>query len=60
MQPQVERVRELLGPTRLDRLDGPLLETMLYEANLLWRIVSWANFRRRWAQGVSAGVEFRY
>lgn len=35
------------------QVQGPLLEPMLYEANLLWRIVSWANFHRRWTYGDS-------
>jgi cardiolipin synthase A/B len=39
------------------QVQGPLLEPMLHEANLLWRIVSWANFRQRWMYGDSVRAE---
>jgi len=39
------------------QVEGPLLEAMLHEANLLWRIVSWANFRRRWIYAAAVQAE---
>ncbi|HKY01472.1 MAG TPA: cardiolipin synthase ClsB [Burkholderiales bacterium] len=30
------------------QIEGPLLGPLLEEANLLWRIVAWANFRQQW------------
>jgi len=30
------------------RVEGPLLEPLTEEADRLWRLVAWANFRQRW------------
>ena len=34
------------------RIEGPLLEPLAADANLLWRIVAWSNFRQRWMSDV--------
>jgi cardiolipin synthase len=47
-------------PPRRDyavRIEGPLLEVMMEEADLLWRIVAWSNFRQNWmSNGTAAGT----
>lgn len=34
------------------RIEGPLLEPLTTEVDLLWRIVAWSNFRQRWMSEV--------
>jgi cardiolipin synthase len=45
-------------PPRRDyavRIMGPVLQSLAAEAESLWRIVAWANFRQRWIHAPQAG-----
>ncbi len=41
------------------RIEGPLLEPLAAEADLLWRIVAWSNFRQRWMSDVKHVGDYR-
>lgn len=48
-------------PPRRDyavRIAGPLLEVMMEEADLLWRIVAWSNFRQNWMRDSAAAYAY--
>ncbi|HLU77411.1 MAG TPA: cardiolipin synthase ClsB [Burkholderiales bacterium] len=50
-------------PPRLDyavRVEGPLLELLAAEADQLWRIVAWSNFRQRWMSDVAHSGDFSH
>lgn len=41
------------------RVEGPLLEQLSAEADHLWRIVAWSNFRQRWMSEVDGVGDYR-